>query len=163
MGVPLIISANSQPRHFVRILFGGDTCHGESYASGGARVIAEGGYQYSLQDLLPLIRRADYSIVNLETPITGPNPESAQDKDYVHWSLTQSLVALSASGIDAVGLANNHTLDYGRPGLAQTIDALRAGKISLFGAGGPGGRRRHPDAPRQASIRHGQHRGVRHV
>ncbi len=133
--VPAIMWSQSGPQHHAKILFGGDLSHAESYAEGGALIVAEHGYDYSLQDLTPLIQRADYAIANLETPIVDPTEPWAQDKEYVHWSRPQSLRALAKSGIDAVGLANNHTLDYGKAGLGQTIDAVRQNRLSLFGAG----------------------------
>jgi poly-gamma-glutamate synthesis protein (capsule biosynthesis protein) len=42
---------------------------------------------------------------------------------------------LSAAGIDAVSLANNHTLDYRRDGLLRTIELLDDGGVAHFGAG----------------------------
>src|SRR4051812_2987376 len=38
-------------------------------------------------------------------------------------------------GLDVVSLANNHMMDYGAEGLADTIANLRAQKIALVGAG----------------------------
>ncbi len=42
---------------------------------------------------------------------------------------------LSAAGIDAVSLANNHTLDWGLPGLIETLDVLERQGIAAAGAG----------------------------
>ena len=42
---------------------------------------------------------------------------------------------LSAAGIDAVSLANNHTLDWGRAGLIETLDVLQQQGIAAAGAG----------------------------
>jgi poly-gamma-glutamate capsule biosynthesis protein CapA/YwtB (metallophosphatase superfamily) len=42
---------------------------------------------------------------------------------------------LSAAGIDVAVMANNHVLDWSYPGLAQTLDVLRAAGITPAGAG----------------------------
>jgi poly-gamma-glutamate synthesis protein (capsule biosynthesis protein) len=45
------------------------------------------------------------------------------------------LPGLRSSGIDAVSLANNHSLDYGRAALLRMIDSLRSAGIAFAGAG----------------------------
>jgi poly-gamma-glutamate synthesis protein (capsule biosynthesis protein) len=54
---------------------------------------------------------------------------------YLFRTDARAVTALRAAGVDAVTLANNHTLDYGRVGLADTLAALRAGGLGAFGAG----------------------------
>jgi len=76
---------------------------------------------------------ADLALLNLETPITGrgrPEP-----KRYLFRTDPRAVTALRAAGVDAVSLANNHTLDYGRAGLADTLAAARGGGLGAFGAG----------------------------
>lgn len=131
-----------EPAAALRILIGGDVSHGESYARPGviegAQVLATRGYDYSLLGLAPLLRRADYTILNLETPVTDlkRSPLSEAGKDFLHWTHPDKAPdSLAAWGVDAVSLANNHTLDYGLPGLEQSFDALRRHGISWFGAG----------------------------
>jgi len=79
------------------------------------------------------LRAADLTFVNLETPITGrgvPEP-----KRYLFRARDAAVPALTAAGVDAVTLANNHTLDYGRPGLADTIAVAERGGLGTVGAG----------------------------
>jgi poly-gamma-glutamate synthesis protein (capsule biosynthesis protein) len=45
------------------------------------------------------------------------------------------LPGLRAAGIDAVSVANNHTLDFGREALLQTLAHLKAASLSAAGAG----------------------------
>lgn len=74
------------------------------------------------------------SIVNLETSITVSNdfwPRKA-----VHYRMhPQNVRCLEAAGIDVCALANNHVLDFGRSGLMETIQTLRAAGIQSVGAG----------------------------
>ncbi|WP_327011616.1 CapA family protein [Dactylosporangium sp. NBC_01737] len=76
---------------------------------------------------------ADLTIVNLETAITSRGTE--EPKTYHFRTTPVAIDALKAAGIDAVSIANNHTLDYGRVGLLDTLDALRSASFPAFGAG----------------------------
>ncbi|MEV0130095.1 CapA family protein [Dactylosporangium sp. NPDC050688] len=76
---------------------------------------------------------ADLTIVNLETAITSRGVE--EPKTYHFRTTPVAIDALKAAGIDAVSIANNHTLDYGRTGLLDTLDALRTAGYPAFGAG----------------------------
>ncbi|MGH3734156.1 MAG: CapA family protein [Micromonosporaceae bacterium] len=76
---------------------------------------------------------ADVAVVNLETAITeGGTPEPKQFKFRAPGSAYQ---AVKAAGIDAVSLANNHALDYGHDGLADTLRYAEEAGVPAFGAG----------------------------
>jgi len=128
------------PDH-VRVLFGGDTCYGESYheeyaRSGGTNIIALKGYDYSIVNLKPLLQAVDFRVVNLETPLTKKHDSQLKTKDYLHYSDPVKLPEIFGSyGPIAYSLANNHTLDQGVGGLDDTFAALKAAKAQWFGAG----------------------------
>jgi poly-gamma-glutamate capsule biosynthesis protein CapA/YwtB (metallophosphatase superfamily) len=74
-------------------------------------------------------------MANMETPATD-RTSSPISKRFLHrTSFTQAAPALARAGVDAVGLANNHSMDYGTAGLADTLQALAAAKVRAFGAG----------------------------
>ncbi|MEV8504195.1 CapA family protein [Actinoplanes sp. NPDC051475] len=75
----------------------------------------------------------DLTFVNLETPVTGRG--KAEPKRYVFRARDGAVPALKAAGVDAVSLANNHSLDYGRQGLADTMATVRRGGLGAIGAG----------------------------
>ncbi|MGH3646532.1 MAG: CapA family protein [Micromonosporaceae bacterium] len=76
---------------------------------------------------------ADMAVVNLETAVTeGGTPEPKQFKFRAPASAYQ---AVKAAGIDAVSLANNHALDYGQDGLADTLRYADEAGVPVFGAG----------------------------
>jgi len=136
-GLALASGAVAQPdAAAVRILFGGDTGHAESYhelypLAGEPDVIATRGYDYSLEKLAPILRRADYTVLNLETPLTLRKTSPLAGKDYYHWSHPERATeTLAAYGVDAVSLANNHTLDFGLGGLEDSFEALRRYGVS---------------------------------
>jgi poly-gamma-glutamate synthesis protein (capsule biosynthesis protein) len=83
--------------------------------------------------ITPALADADLTIVNLETAITSRG--TPEPKTYHFRTEPKAIDALKAAGIDAVSIANNHTLDYGRVGLLDTLDALSAAAYPAFGAG----------------------------
>ncbi|MEV0600402.1 CapA family protein [Streptomyces sp. NPDC050315] len=76
----------------------------------------------------------DVRIVNLETAITGDG-EFAHGKA-VHYRMhPANLPALTVARPDVCVLANNHVLDFGRPGLVETLDVLAGAGLRAAGAG----------------------------
>ncbi|MGW7438415.1 CapA family protein [Streptomyces sp. NPDC054849] len=76
----------------------------------------------------------DARIVNLETSVTQSD-DIAPDKA-VHYRMhPANLPCLAVARPDACALANNHVLDYGRRGLAETLDSLAAAGLRTAGAG----------------------------
>ncbi|MDW8369627.1 MAG: CapA family protein [Geminicoccaceae bacterium] len=72
-------------------------------------------------------------IANLETAVT--RSEAWLPKGINYRTSPGNLGVLRAIGLDAVALANNHVLDWGREGLLDTLDHLRAAGIATAGAG----------------------------
>jgi poly-gamma-glutamate synthesis protein (capsule biosynthesis protein) len=76
---------------------------------------------------------ADVAMVNLETAVTeGGVPEP---KTFPFRSPASTYEAVRAAGVDVVTLANNHALDYGRQGLADTLAGARDSGVPAVGAG----------------------------
>ena len=85
-------------------------------------------------DALPLLKNADFTIGNLECALTdsenrirkcGPNlkgkPEDAE--------------VLKACGFTHLGLSNNHVMDFGVPGMRDTIGQVKNAGMIPFGFG----------------------------
>lgn len=108
----------------MNIVIAGDTC---DYNNNKNIIINE--------EVVNIINNADYSIINLESPVfdgilekiekTGPNLKSSPS----------FLGILKDYGINIVSLANNHILDYGSKGLINTIDLCNTMGIKYVGAG----------------------------
>ena len=76
----------------------------------------------------------DVRILNLETSVTRSD-EFAPGKA-VHYRMhPDNLPALTVARPDVCVLANNHVLDFGRPGLAETLDSLARAGLRTAGAG----------------------------
>lgn len=73
-------------------------------------------------------------IINLETSITL-HEEPWPGKGINYRMHPKNVKVLNAAGIDFTSLANNHTLDWGRKGLLETMQALNKAEIVYAGAG----------------------------
>lgn len=114
----------------INILVGGDV-----YPSEENRVLFENGSIEKLfGSLVNEFASADYCSVNLECALThtnnpiykaGPNLKSSPE----------SINGISALGIDLISMSNNHILDYGEVGLADTLDAINSKSIEYVGVG----------------------------
>jgi len=92
-------------------------------------------HSYIWGDAVDEFRRVqpDVRIVNLETAVTVS--EHWVDKGINYRMNPANVGCLTVAGIDCCVLANNHVLDWGRPGLIDTLDALHGAGVRTAGAG----------------------------
>jgi poly-gamma-glutamate synthesis protein (capsule biosynthesis protein) len=93
-------------------------------------------FTYIWGDALEVFQREkpQAKIINLETAITRSDTHW-QSKD-VHYKMNPDNIAcLTAAGIECCALANNHMLDWGVPGLLETVETLDKASIKHAGAG----------------------------
>jgi poly-gamma-glutamate capsule biosynthesis protein CapA/YwtB (metallophosphatase superfamily) len=119
-----------------KVLLGGDFCFGDTYKEGKA-ALKKNGYDYPFEKIAPFLNAADFSVVNLETPITDVDFEPYKgSKKWVHrGEVAVYPKYMKKYRINAVSLANNHSMDCGVEGLLQTIKILDDNAVSRFGAG----------------------------
>jgi poly-gamma-glutamate synthesis protein (capsule biosynthesis protein) len=75
----------------------------------------------------------DVRVINLETSVT--RSDDAADKAVLYRMAPANVGCLSVARPDVCTLANNHVLDFGRAGLADTCHVLRTAGIATAGAG----------------------------
>jgi poly-gamma-glutamate synthesis protein (capsule biosynthesis protein) len=99
-------------------------------------VVKPVSFEYVWGDALETLRGAetDARIINLETSITRSD-DFWRDKSIHYRMHPQNIGCLTAAGISACSLANNHLLDWGHAGLAETIDVLDRAGLVHAGAG----------------------------
>jgi poly-gamma-glutamate capsule biosynthesis protein CapA/YwtB (metallophosphatase superfamily) len=96
-------------------------------------------------DALQIIDDAapDVRIVNLETSITRSGRFDRWKR--VHYRMhPDNLPALSVARPDVCTLANNHVLDFGQPGLRETLAVMSDAALSTAGAGADAAAARRP-------------------
>lgn len=116
-----------EPEKLAKVFFAGDIMLGRSVAD----KIKKNGAEYPFAEIKKTVYFSDYAIANLEGPLTKLN-SAPQDTMRFHFDPAQASV-LSAIGFDALSLGNNHSLDQGAKGLAETVSNLSASKVAHFG------------------------------
>lgn len=92
------------------------------------------GSSYPFERVMHLFRGVDLLVGNLEGTFTERGERA--DKYYTFRAPPAVAQTLRDAGFDAVSLANNHALDFGPVGLADTVDTLDGLSVAHFGAGG---------------------------
>lgn len=100
------------------------------------QVLAHASPEFPWGDTLPLFQAADFRICNLECVISDlGRPWSTPPKVFHFRSDARNVAVLKAAGIDAVSIANNHTLDYEYDALFEMLKVLDNPGIGHAGAG----------------------------
>jgi len=82
-------------------------------------------------------------IVNLETSVT--RSEGHDPGKGIHYRMDPANIpCLTTARFDVCALANNHVLDYGRTGLAETLQTLERAGVMTVGAGRTAAEARRP-------------------
>lgn len=122
------ISANSAPRK-VTLAAVGDVL----LTRGCGKQIARHGADWLFDKTRDTLKSADLAFCNLECPLSTRGV--AQKRRFLFRADPKLASSLHANGFDVVSLANNHTLDYGRDAMLDTIDAVRKANMMPIGAG----------------------------
>lgn len=91
---------------------------------------------YPWGDTMEILSNADWRCCNLECVISDRGEPWEPDYKAFHFrSAFKNLAVLKSARIDALSLANNHSLDFGFAALRQTLDGLDSAGIRHAGAG----------------------------
>ncbi len=93
------------------------------------------GYDFPFRHLGPLLADADLVMGNLEAPITTHDEKYVEGKKWSYRQDPRAASALRNAGFGLLALANNHTLDFGPQGLADTLDHFSEQGILPLGGG----------------------------
>lgn len=124
------IQTSKNAKETLLINFAGDTI----FSGKVADKMNQNGIDYPFKYVKDLFQKDDLTILNLETPVTTRGI-GAKNKQFVFKAHPDAIKAMKDAGVDAVNVANNHTLDQGEQGLLDTLDHLKANNIPFAGAG----------------------------
>src|SRR5579863_9484966 len=122
------------PHELARVSFAvaGDVIPHEAVRAAAA---AEGpdvqGWTAPFSDVADVFHDADFGFVNMETPV-APN-HSKGSKPFMFDAPLALPEGLKASGMKIVSFANNHVMDQGWPGFAETREHLREVGLQFAG------------------------------
>lgn len=113
----------------ITLAFGGDV-----HLEGEARTVFLADSAALLAGVAAQMNDADFAMANLDTAVA----DDAQGADEVvaAWRAPRSIFALLGdSGVDAVTMANSHSLDAGRRALVDAVATSRSQRVPVVGAG----------------------------
>lgn len=116
----------------VKILVAGDYAPQKRVA----KLIDSGKYADVFGEVQAYTAQADYSIVNLETPVVDSGYAKPIEKCGPNLKCKANAIdAIKFAGFDMVTLANNHFYDYGEEGVYDTIQTCIQRGIDFIGGG----------------------------
>lgn len=115
----------------MNILIAGDYCPRGRIQ----KIIESGDYQRIFGELNEVVSQVDYSIVNLECPITTGGEEPIKKCGPNLQCSERGMDALKWAGFQCVTLSNNHFYDYGEDGVEQTLRTCDKYGIEYVGGG----------------------------
>jgi poly-gamma-glutamate capsule biosynthesis protein CapA/YwtB (metallophosphatase superfamily) len=124
------------PHELARVSFAvaGDVIpHGAVRASAAAAGDGAAGWSALFTDVADVFHRADFGFVNLETPVAPKH--SRGTREFLFDAPVALIDALKASGVKIVSSANNHMMDQGWAGFAETREHLRERGMLFAGTG----------------------------
>jgi poly-gamma-glutamate synthesis protein (capsule biosynthesis protein) len=136
MGWPAAAVVVPYPHELAQVSFAvaGDVIpHGPVRAAAAAAGEGAEGWGALFADVSDIFQRADFGFVNLETPVAPAH--SRGSKPFQFDAPIALLDALKANGIRIVSFANNHVMDQGWAGFAETRGHLRDAGLLFVGSG----------------------------
>src|SRR5699024_11336155 len=101
----------------MKILITGDLVINRSYQSSSID-----------QNIIDLFKESELNNVNLEAPVTTSTSQIIKTGPHLKADEGSTLEVLKALDVDIVTLANNHVLDYGEEGVADTLEFCHENK-----------------------------------
>lgn len=124
--------SNKQTDQTVRLAIIGDVMLGRLVSDEIARRTPESFWG----DVLPIMRRADAVIANLECAISNRGTPWTRTPKVFHFRVIPAAIdLLKTANVRYVSLANNHVLDFGEDAFGDTLRLLDRAQIAHAGAG----------------------------
>lgn len=113
------------------VTLGRDENYGYELSFDHELVRQKGDYGYFFRNVKDIFDSDDLTIVNLETTLTTATKKA--EKKFRFKADPSYVEILKLGGIEAVSIANNHTLDYLERGYSDTIATLEEAGVGYFG------------------------------
>lgn len=118
-----------------KLLFGGDVMFDRSIR----QVADKYGYDYLFSDIASVLVEPDFTVFNLEGPITNKpsisiNSEIGSKNNYIFTFSPDVTDVLKNLNINLVSIGNNHILNQGYEGIESTKEYLNGSNVSFIGS-----------------------------
>ncbi len=118
----------TEPQKTVSLIFTGDVIPARSVNSTMTRLK---NFKLPFEKIESFLKAADLTIINLEAPLIKNCPLT--DAGMVFCGNERFIEGLISAGVDIAGLANNHTSNYAKAGVDNTIRLLTENGIDTVG------------------------------
>lgn len=105
-----------------------------NFGDGVAPYLSRMGVNWPWEDVSRTLSSADIAFLNLECAISSRGSPVA-GKEFTFRGPVDSVKGLEKAGVDVVSLANNHSKDFGKDALLDTMRLLAASQVAWCGAG----------------------------
>lgn len=112
------------------LVFGGDIMLSRTV---NKKMDLYGDYSWPLKNISSLFSEADLAVANLESPFLVTNNYEVNTGSFSFKANPRSVEGLKLAGFDVLSLANNHILNQGRQGIADTYKVLDEASIDSVG------------------------------
>ena len=129
----IVNSGPDMPSKSITLAVGGDVNLGRRQNW----VTAQNGPAHALEKL-DILRDSDLAYINLESAVAAGGTLGVNKNEggpYYYRGRPEMLAVLERAGIDIVGLANNHSMDYGSEALAEELSYFNQMNLLYAGAG----------------------------
>lgn len=117
----------------MRMMFVGDINLGEYYTCFGHGPATYLQHSDVFKNVRSIFDKADFVAGNLEAPLTTNNFDPAEPERVVLRGSPMHAKLLSESGFKILQVANNHTVQHGKEGFEETVQALKNSGIDAIG------------------------------
>ena len=117
------------------VMLGGDPRKGKGSFDRFDKLWKNYGADYFFAKIKSQLKDEHVVFANLEIPLINTNHVMQGSRSYIFRGKEEYARALSAGGIDAVDLDNNHIMDYTSKGYSRTRSAVSGQGIASFGLG----------------------------
>ena len=115
----------------MNVIIAGDYCDKDRISE----LIRQGDYKMPFKTISPIIKSADYSIVNFEFPINNGNAKPILKNGPGLIGQKQSIEPLKFAGFNCCTLANNHIMDQGEESCLYTKQLIEENGLDTVGLG----------------------------
>lgn len=115
----------------MNVIIAGDYCDKDRISE----LIRQGAYEMPFKTISPIIKSADYSIVNFEFPINNGNAKPILKNGPGLIGQKQSIEPLKFAGFNCCTLANNHIMDQGEESCLYTKQLIEENGLDTVGLG----------------------------
>ncbi|AOT70412.1 CapA family protein [Geosporobacter ferrireducens] len=122
------------------LTFAGDTSLGEWYLRKPGKEelvkrLEENPFSF-FEGVKPLVEGSNFFILNFESVLADHPSSGIEGKEYPNWDQPKRMLdVLHRLGVTAVGMTNNHTMDFGANIMLSTKKEIEASGIATFGSG----------------------------